>query len=338
MYTVYNDSRIIMGPVLDHDRKAGTYVFAASHHFQGKKRHSSRFGGRKGCAGALVRAAVEEKYYDDEGCLIYHWKPRGKQLETLLILGDFDFLYEGRSRNSTGWKEHKCRHQWEHNLREQEKHQKNHSRKALHRRACCAGKDEPQRAYPDINYPEKRQSWMPSGTSIAEVTYDGSGEIPQFVNKFEAFVSVRKTDLMSGRELAGATLQVLDNNGKVIDEWTSTTKAHEITGLKTCVTYTLHEKAAPDGYLIAADTTFTLNEDGSINTGKTTGTVDSEGVLLVEDAHSEKDAKKGTKGPHRGAETGDDANIALWVILAAAAAAGAAGIIAAGKRKKGRKS
>ena len=112
------------------------------HHIQRTKGHTSCCGRRKGCAGALVRASVEEKYYDEEGHLIYHQKPRGKLLETLFIVDDFDFPYEGRSRHSTGWKHYKGRHQWEHKAREQERHQKNHIRKALHRGDYCIGKDE----------------------------------------------------------------------------------------------------------------------------------------------------------------------------------------------------
>ena len=104
------------------------------YHVHRTKGHTSSCGRRKGCAGALVRASVEEKYYDEEGHLIYHQKPRGKLLKTLLIVDDFDFPYDGRSRHSTGWKHHKCRHQWEHKVREQEKHLKNHTRKSLHRR------------------------------------------------------------------------------------------------------------------------------------------------------------------------------------------------------------
>ena len=53
-----------------------------------------------------------------------------------------------------------------------------------------------------------------------------------------------------------------------------------------------------------------------------------------------KDSKvtaKGKKKPHRSTRTGDDANAALWAVLAAAAAAGAAGTVIARKRKKGKK-
>ena len=78
---------------------------------------------------------------------------------------------------------------------------------------------------------------------------------------------------------------MLDAQGNVVDEWDSTGEAHEVTGLSTGVTYTLHETAAPDGYVITVDTAFSLNEDGSINAGATTAAM-QDGVLLVEDERS----------------------------------------------------
>jgi LPXTG-motif cell wall-anchored protein len=57
-------------------------------------------------------------------------------------------------------------------------------------------------------------------------------------------------------------------------------------------------------------------------------------VLIMKDS---KVTAKGKKKPHRSTRTGDDANAALWAVLAAAAAAGAAGTVIARKRKKGNK-
>ena len=98
-------------------------------------------------------------------------------------------------------------------------------------------------------------------------------------------VKVSKTDIASGEELEGATIQIIDKDGNVVEEWVSTKKAHVVKGLKTGEEYTLHETVAPNGYSIAADTKFVLNADGTINAGKTTATVKN-GVLLVEDTHS----------------------------------------------------
>ncbi len=100
-------------------------------------------------------------------------------------------------------------------------------------------------------------------------------------------VKIKKVDVTTQEELPGATIQILilDENGdvkEIVDEWTSTTEAHEVTGLIPGETYTLRETVAPEGYDTTADTTFVLNEDGTIDTENTTTTV-SGGVLLVED-------------------------------------------------------
>ena len=97
-------------------------------------------------------------------------------------------------------------------------------------------------------------------------------------------VKISKVDIADGEELEGATIQLIDKEtGEVVEEWTSTNKAHEVTGLATGKTYILRETVAPEGYGITSDTTFELKEDGSIDTEKTTTTVSEEGVLLVED-------------------------------------------------------
>ena len=97
-------------------------------------------------------------------------------------------------------------------------------------------------------------------------------------------VKISKVDIADGEELEGATIQLIDKEtGEVVEEWTSTNEAHEVTGLTTGKTYILRETVAPEGYGITSDTTFELKEDGSIDTEKTTTTVNEEGVLLVED-------------------------------------------------------
>ena len=97
-------------------------------------------------------------------------------------------------------------------------------------------------------------------------------------------VKISKVDIADGEELEGATIQLIDKEtGEVVEEWTSTNEAHEVTGLTTGKTYILRETVAPEGYSITSDTTFELKEDGSIDKEKTTTTVSEEGVLLVED-------------------------------------------------------
>ena len=75
-------------------------------------------------------------------------------------------------------------------------------------------------------------------------------------------VSISKTDIY-GKELTGAKMQLIDINGKVVDEWTSGDEAHIISNIL-CGGYILKEIAAPDGYVIASDIQFTIDENGSV--------------------------------------------------------------------------
>lgn len=68
---------------------------------------------------------------------------------------------------------------------------------------------------------------------------------------------------MSGEAVAGAVLQLIDGQGKVIKEWTSEKKEFVIEAeLTEGTTYTLHEKEAPAGYYRAEDITFTVEKGG----------------------------------------------------------------------------
>ncbi len=80
-------------------------------------------------------------------------------------------------------------------------------------------------------------------------------------------VSISKQDITGDKEIPGAKLQVKDETGKVIEEWTSTDKPHEINEkLVAGKTYTLHEEGAPDGYTYAEDVKFTVDEKGEVTT------------------------------------------------------------------------
>ena len=97
-------------------------------------------------------------------------------------------------------------------------------------------------------------------------TVSEDGSVDEIVMKdAPTTVKVYKKDARD-RFLAGATLQILDKNGSVVEEWTSETKAHVLRAkLLAGETYTLREVKAPDGYLTADDQTFTVSEDGSVD-------------------------------------------------------------------------
>ena len=107
-----------------------------------------------------------------------------------------------------------------------------------------------------------------------------------YVKTKDVSVKVSKVDADTYEVLGGAHLQVIDPDGKVVAEWDSDKDAYTLTDLKPGVVYTLHETAAPKGYKVADDTTFQLNEDGTIDTANTTTAI-SDDTLLVKDEKKE---------------------------------------------------
>jgi LPXTG-motif cell wall-anchored protein len=101
------------------------------------------------------------------------------------------------------------------------------------------------------------------------------------VEDAKTFIKVSRINSTHGKEAEGAEIQILDKDGSVIDAWTSGTEAHEVIGLKTGVDYTIHEQVAPEGCKAAGDSSFTIDENGKVTS---TGTVNEDGVLLIEDA------------------------------------------------------
>ncbi|MBR2810918.1 MAG: hypothetical protein IKD69_06010, partial [Solobacterium sp.] len=73
---------------------------------------------------------------------------------------------------------------------------------------------------------------------------------------------ISKTDITGQKELPGARLQVSDDQGNLIDEWTSSDQPHRIAGLKAGAVYHLRETIAPDGYVRAEEISFTIAETG----------------------------------------------------------------------------
>ena len=73
-----------------------------------------------------------------------------------------------------------------------------------------------------------------------------------------------KTDVTGDQEVSGAKMSITDLEGKVIDEWISSNKAHEIDGLESGKTYYLNEDTSPAGYVKATKIEFKVNEDGKI--------------------------------------------------------------------------
>ena len=69
-------------------------------------------------------------------------------------------------------------------------------------------------------------------------------------------ITASKTDITGTKEIKGAVLTVKDNDGKVIDTWTSDGNPHAISGLHEGWEYTLTETTAPKGYVKAESIKF----------------------------------------------------------------------------------
>lgn len=83
----------------------------------------------------------------------------------------------------------------------------------------------------------------------------------QSIEMIDKLVEVIKTDLVTGEELEGATLKVVDEDDNVIDEWVSTKEAHQVKGLEENKKYKLIEVTAPYGYEITEEIEFVVSED-----------------------------------------------------------------------------
>lgn len=94
-----------------------------------------------------------------------------------------------------------------------------------------------------------------------------------------------------GNELKGAKLQIVDEKGNVIEEWTSDGTNHIVKKLK-AGKYVLTETAAPDGYEIATDISFEVFEDGTVKAGNTeTVAVSKDGnplIVMVDEAEEKQ--------------------------------------------------
>lgn len=78
-------------------------------------------------------------------------------------------------------------------------------------------------------------------------------------------ISVAKVDYQ-GNFVPGATLQLLDKDGNVAAQWVTENTPHTLYGLPIGAEYTLHEAAAPEGWLLADDVTFIVQDTAEVQT------------------------------------------------------------------------
>ena len=95
-------------------------------------------------------------------------------------------------------------------------------------------------------------------------------------------VALKKSDITTGVELAGATLTVTDKDGNVVDTWTSVKgEEHVIERLTAGETYTLQEEMAPYGYLLAEKVKFTVEDTAEMQKAEMKDDVPT-GLLIID--------------------------------------------------------
>jgi uncharacterized surface anchored protein len=112
-----------------------------------------------------------------------------------------------------------------------------------------------------------REHTAPAGYVIAQdvaFTVEDTGDI-QAVDMIDDItrIDIAKIRSDGGSVLAGATLQIIDKDGIVIYEWVSTDESYLIERLPQGE-YTLHEAEAPEGYELAEDVKFTVQDSADV--------------------------------------------------------------------------
>ena len=133
-------------------------------------------------------------------------------------------------------------------------------------------------------------------------------------------MKISKQDI-AGKELPGAKLTILDQDGKVVESWTSTEKAHYIEMLP-IGKYTLREETAPDGYLVAKDVEFEVKDTSEV-----------QHVTMVDEEKPAEKTPEGGKPVSDSPKTGDNTNLWLWFMLLGIGATGT-GAVAFMRKKK----
>ena len=80
----------------------------------------------------------------------------------------------------------------------------------------------------------------------------------------QTLVHISKVDAETGEELPGATLELYGPDGTLIETWETSDIPHVITGLPVGEGYVLKETAAPEGFQLAEDITFAVEEISEI--------------------------------------------------------------------------
>ena len=179
---------------------------------------------------------------------------------------------------------------------------------------------------------------VPDGYVCAEdmkIEIKETADTQKFVMKDDPIqAEIEKIDYDNGDSLPGATLQLIDKDENIVDEWTTDGKPHSLYAIAKG-TYTLHEKEVPNGYVRAKDMEIEIIETADMQQfvmkDKRVG-----GIVTSMTKPTPEKETPGTINTKMHLKTGDTNNILLWLLIFAGSGAVIAALILS--RKKGKRS
>lgn len=124
-------------------------------------------------------------------------------------------------------------------------------------------------------------------------------------------LEISKKDITNNEELPGAKIRIEDNNGNIIDEWTSTDKPHYIEKIPVG-DYKLIEMTAPNGYLVAEVVNFTVLDTGEIQHVTMYDKPNDTGILIYKIDADTKEPLQGADFQILDAKTGEVVIYTTW--------------------------
>ena len=179
---------------------------------------------------------------------------------------------------------------------------------------------------------------VPDGYVCAEdmeIEIKETADTQEFVMEDDPIqAEIEKVDYENGDSLPGATLQLIDKDENIVDEWTTDGKPHSLYAIAKG-TYTLHEKEVPNGYVRAKDMEIEIIETADMQQfvmkDKRVG-----GIVTSMTKPTPEKETPGTINTKMHLKTGDTNNVLLWLLIFAGSGAVIAVLILS--RKKGKRS